>query len=504
YDPWVAHIERNLLGLEIERSLPGGVKSSWSYDRAGRPESHTVNSNGRDSRRRYYRWDASQRLKEIVNGIGSGVVKFGHDDIGNLAWAQYEDGEYDYRLPDKAGNYYRAQDRQDRKYGPGGQLQTTGDARYQYDEEGNLVKKADWEYEWYGNGLLKKVIRPDGKVVSFRYDCFGRRIEKEFNDCITRFVWNGNIPLHEWSYAAKDRPVISVSELGDIQQDHPEPVPVETLATWIFEEGTFAPAAKLINGKQYSIITDHIGTPCEAYDESGQKVWECELDIYGKVRKLAGETALVPFRYPGQYEDRETGLYYNRYRYYAPEEGRYISQDPVGLLGGPLPYGYVNNPAGETDVLGLWGDEGRLIGAKATVSVVDKNGNVVKSVTTVSDPDIAHAEIRGLNQLTREGGFRGQEVVISDVTGTFTKAGELPIGMCSDCRTDIFDILQKGGASGVTIPMTIAKKFQRPLYIPAENFAKAQAELNAIRHIDHDRTRSDEAWKVLKKYETCR
>jgi RHS family protein len=40
-----------------------------------------------------------------------------------------------------------------------------------------------------------------------------------------------------------------------------------------------------------------------------------------------------PFRYQGQYEDSETGLYYNRFRYYDPSTGAYISQDPIGLAG---------------------------------------------------------------------------------------------------------------------------------------------------------------------------
>lgn len=48
-----------------------------------------------------------------------------------------------------------------------------------------------------------------------------------------------------------------------------------------------------------------------------------------------------PFRYQGQYEDEETGLYYNRFRYYSPETGGYISQDPIGLTGGLYLYGYV-------------------------------------------------------------------------------------------------------------------------------------------------------------------
>jgi RHS repeat-associated protein len=53
------------------------------------------------------------------------------------------------------------------------------------------------------------------------------------------------------------------------------------------------------------------------------------LDIYGKVRTFAGRSLSdCPFRYQGQYEDSETGLYYNRLRYYSPEEGIYLSQDP--------------------------------------------------------------------------------------------------------------------------------------------------------------------------------
>lgn len=47
-----------------------------------------------------------------------------------------------------------------------------------------------------------------------------------------------------------------------------------------------------------------------------------------------------PFRYQGQYEDEETGLYYNRFRYHSSELGGYISQDPIGLTGGLYLYGY--------------------------------------------------------------------------------------------------------------------------------------------------------------------
>ncbi|EOC2631463.1 RHS repeat-associated core domain-containing protein, partial [Salmonella enterica] len=59
-------------------------------------------------------------------------------------------------------------------------------------------------------------------------------------------------------------------------------------------------------------------------------------------------------RLPGQQYDDETGLYYNRYRYYNPEQGRYISQDPIGLRGGWNLYTYPLNPVSGTDPLGLF------------------------------------------------------------------------------------------------------------------------------------------------------
>ena len=79
---------------------------------------------------------------------------------------------------------------------------------------------------------------------------------------------------------------------------------------------------------------DYLGTPVEAYDEAGKRVWKRELDIYGRVRIEQGEVGLVPFLYQGQYLDGKTGMAYNRFRYYSPETGAYISQDPIRLEAG--------------------------------------------------------------------------------------------------------------------------------------------------------------------------
>ena len=62
------------------------------------------------------------------------------------------------------------------------------------------------------------------------------------------------------------------------------------VTTWLFDEGTFCPAAKLVGDKAYSIITDYLGTPAEMYDAEGIKTWQAEFDIYGKIRTFAGRS----------------------------------------------------------------------------------------------------------------------------------------------------------------------------------------------------------------------
>jgi RHS repeat-associated protein len=73
------------------------------------------------------------------------------------------------------------------------------------------------------------------------------------------------------------------------------------------------------------------------------------------VRRLAGEKTFCPYLYQGQSIDEETGLAYNRFRYYDNESGNYLSQDPIGLGGGTNLYGYVNNTNNWVDLLGLSG-----------------------------------------------------------------------------------------------------------------------------------------------------
>ncbi|WP_232442654.1 RHS repeat-associated core domain-containing protein, partial [Burkholderia ubonensis] len=105
---------------------------------------------------------------------------------------------------------------------------------------------------------------------------------------------------------------------------------------------------------------DQIGTPLLMTDELGDVVWEASYKAWGEAReviarasKAAGITPRNLLRFQGQQVDEETGLHYNRYRYYDPASGRFVSKDPIGLAGGINVYQYTSNPVQWVDPLGL-------------------------------------------------------------------------------------------------------------------------------------------------------
>lgn len=213
-------------------------------------------------------------------------------------------------------------------------------------------QQRDTAYEWYGNGMLKSVRTPEGATIRFEYDALGRRTLKETHDTCHRYAWDGNVLLHEWSYNRREKPRMEKDELGRIRYDRPEPY--TNLITWVYDGGSYTPVAKLTEEDSYSIVQDYLGTPIQALDSKGEVVWDCILDIYGEVFRLRGKRDFIPFRFQGQYEDGETGLYYNRFRYYSPHTGNYISQDPIRLAGNnPTLYGYVNDANAWIDPFGL-------------------------------------------------------------------------------------------------------------------------------------------------------
>jgi RHS repeat-associated protein len=99
---------------------------------------------------------------------------------------------------------------------------------------------------------------------------------------------------------------------------------------------------------------DHLGTPIALTDRNGKIVWAARYDPWGNIEEEFNPHNIEQnIRLPGQHHDRETGLYYNRHRYYDPKIGAYINQDPIGLLGGVNFYSYPKNPLSFTDPKGL-------------------------------------------------------------------------------------------------------------------------------------------------------
>ncbi|WP_330996535.1 RHS repeat-associated core domain-containing protein, partial [Burkholderia diffusa] len=114
---------------------------------------------------------------------------------------------------------------------------------------------------------------------------------------------------------------------------------------------------------------DQIGTPQELTDEAGEVAWSARYQAWGEAREVIGEAARKagianPLRFAGQYFDRETGLHYNRHRYYDPGSGRFVSKDPIGLAGGINVYQYAPNPIGWIDPLGLERIKNAIEGAR--------------------------------------------------------------------------------------------------------------------------------------------
>ena len=438
---WQSRIEYDATGLEIQRELSGGVQVHTHRDGYGRVNHQSVKTRNIEQSRKRYNWSQGNQLKSLINELTGNRVDFEYDAWDNLVSAEYSHRKElttVYKCPDAIGNLFETPQQKDRKY-KSSQLQYDGKWYYYYDGEGNLIQKSPnqwydrkkpqewhtgcWQYEWNANGSLQSVTRPDGRTIAFKYDALGRRISKRYRNRETLFVWSGNVPLHEL---------------------HQEDNTTQEVITWLFEG--FVPVAKIVDEQKYSIVSDYLGKPFQAYDSEGELVWAAEHNIYGKVKTLKGDKTFIPFRQLGQYEDIEIDLYYNRFRYYDCHTGTYISQDPIGLLGGMVFYGYVQDVNSWVDVFGL---AGGMIGA--TVTIIAKT-NVGTTIVTSSSGNSAHAEINGLKRLKELEALEGADVYIKDVKGHFINGIDKDVQVCANCRHNMFQILIKGGANSVTIP----------------------------------------------------
>ncbi|WP_139114958.1 RHS repeat domain-containing protein, partial [Pseudomonas sp. 28 E 9] len=188
------------------------------------------------------------------------------------------------------------------------------------------------EYRYDCQHRLIGVTKPNGQTARYRYDPFGRRISKTIEEKTTEFFWQGDKLIAE-HHADRHR-------------------------SYLYEPDSFRPLA-LLEGfgpeetKPYYYQLDHLGTPQELTTPDGEIVWSAHHRAYGEISRLDVGKVDNPLRFQGQYFDQESGLHYNRHRYYHPNIGRYLTPDPVKLAGGINAYQYVPNPTGWVDPLGL-------------------------------------------------------------------------------------------------------------------------------------------------------
>ncbi len=361
----------NAEGLPLLRELPRGGRLESTYDTAGRlvgrrawaagggggaqpigGEPALLGGAGRaaDTFAQQYRYAVGGELEQVVD-THTGTTEYRYGLGGHLDAVLKEGRAVAEHSYDPAGNMTEAGlGKKARTYGPGNRLLSCGDVDYRYDAAGRLVEKrpagdpeAGWKYTWNAKGLLASARGPDGATVSFRYDPLGRRIEKQVGRAdvsgrvdVTdryRFVWDGDVLLHE------------LHESGDGER--------VAERAFAFEEGRFFPIAQrdggAAGGSWRACFTDVAGTPAALVDETGRTA---DLAPHGVWGGATGNPP-TPLRFQGQYADPETGLHYNRYRYYDPEVGRYISPDALGLAAGFNDYLYAKNPVREVDPLGL-------------------------------------------------------------------------------------------------------------------------------------------------------
>ncbi|VVO61699.1 hypothetical protein PS838_00826 [Pseudomonas fluorescens] len=218
------------------------------------------------------------------------------------------------------------------------------DQEYAYDAWGNLVEKRSglsrlqtFTYDCE-NRLVKAETLVNGKLESsgaYRHDSLGRRVAKVsvVNGVPEQkhFLWQGLRMLRE------ETPGQS--------------------SLYLYEPGSYAPLARVDQAeggeqKLYYFHTDQIGTPLEMTDADGSIVWQATYKAWGALERLEVDDVEQSLRFQGQYFDDETGLHYNTFRYYDPQVGRFITQDPIALSGGMNFYSYAPSPNNWVDPLG--------------------------------------------------------------------------------------------------------------------------------------------------------
>ncbi|MFK9004415.1 RHS repeat-associated core domain-containing protein [Pseudomonas pergaminensis] len=374
-------------GREQQRQQ-GQLLSHYQHDHQGRLFNQSINDAEGPLYRRHYDYDKSGNLTRLLD-TRKGDHRYHYDPLSRLTRADHTQDEQERFGHDPAGNLLM-QNRPGPDIVAGNRLMIQGDHHYDYDAFGNLIRERRGkghrlvtEYRYDCQHRLIGAKTPNGQTASYRYDPFGRRISKTVDDITTEFFWQGDKLIAE-HHANRHR-------------------------SYLYEPDSFRPLA-LLEGfgpketKAYHYQLDHLGTPQELTVPDGEIVWSAHYRAYGEISRLDIGEVDNPLRFQGQYFDQESGLHYNRHRYYNPDVGRYLTQDPVKLAGGINAYQYVPNPTGWVDPLGLSRCPGED-GCKPTNRPENPAENVKVSEGDVELP-------RGFDtKLSRNGAFKRAKAI---------------------------------------------------------------------------------------------
>ncbi|HAG0071122.1 TPA: RHS repeat-associated core domain-containing protein [Salmonella enterica subsp. enterica serovar Typhimurium] len=367
-DDAVWKTQYNAHGQPVQETDPEGRVTQYAYDEQGQMCSRTDAAGGTQgcvTSRDYY-WNNHGEVGTIDDGLRGSVV-YSYDRSGYLTGRSGQMYDHDRYYYDKAGNLL---DNEGQGAVMSNRLPGCGRDRYGYNEWGELTTRRDQQLEWNAQGQLTRVISGNTET-HYGYDALGRRTRKATYGrhtghtarSRTDFVWEGfrllqeNVQQQGWRTYLYDAeqpytPVASVTGRGESRQ------------VWYYH-------------------TDVTGTPQEVTAADGTLVWAGYIRGFGEnAADISNSGAYFhqPLRLPGQYFDDETGLHYNLFRYYAPECGRFVSQDPIGLRGGLNLYQYAPNPLKYIDPLGLTATVGRWMGPAEYQQMLD-TGTVVQSST---------------------------------------------------------------------------------------------------------------------------
>ncbi|MCE2029737.1 RHS repeat-associated core domain-containing protein [Sessilibacter corallicola] len=350
----ITELKHNPLGLISERQQ-GQLKTEYDYDAMGRLSEHRVLSQSQKHaviQRNYhytksgnlegiddlnkgstrYFYDAIDRLKEVESFVNE---QFDFDPANNLIQQSAEPNNTTENTQEFADSNVVSLDKaREQKQAQGNRLAFQGDRHFTYDQRGNLIKEARGkngklitEFRYNAQNQLVEV-ESCGNKIQYQYDALGRRTKKISAEQETQFLWNDDVLLSETQNNDQSK-------------------------IYVFEPYSFKPLAQIQNSNIYHYHLDHLGTPKELTANDGSIVWSARYKTYGNLALKDVDEVENNLRFQGQYFDQETGLHYNRHRYYNPNTGQFTQQDPIGLLGGLNNYQYAPNPVGWIDPLGL-------------------------------------------------------------------------------------------------------------------------------------------------------